>query len=591
MALLEFSGEFSPPPLVLPPGVEDTTSYLREIEVSTERRFQHILDIERGGTRAIELELEICAVDSEYWLRNYCWTYDPRNPLDTPPLPAFLPFDLCQRQIELWRWMDSILEVRQDGAIKKSRGIGFTWLAGAKAWHKWRFSRGFKTTFASRKSTEVDQIGNPDSIFEKMRLLYRGFPNWMLPQGFNPYLHDKQMLMINPENDNTIRGEGGDEIGRGGRSSMMIIDEAAVLEHADRVDAATSANTDVRFWGSTINPRNENNLFQRKYSSMPPERVFRFHYSEHPIWTPERIRKKKLDVSAEVWAAEFEIDDSYQVEDITIPQAWVKSAIKIRAKLDERVAQLRAANAPHDEINKYLMQPRVEGIVGGDVGGGKAQSVAIGRFGSIVTRPKAWKDPDTTDTALKMLDYCAELKLPPREDKFEPKARFLRYDSVAIGQGVASTLKRNPRPGLIITGVNTGNPASDTKWPDGEYAHEKFANLKAEGWWTAREWFKRTHEMLLWLENPIQDGALFQVASDCLALIDDPTDQHLERLVAQLSWPKWFRRENGKILIESKESMIKQRQLPSPDYADAFILTFVGGGKAEKWVAFARVQV
>jgi hypothetical protein len=43
--------------------------------------------------------------------------------------------------------------------------------------------------------------------------------------------------------------------------------------------------------------------------------------------------------------------------------------------------------------------------------------------------------------------------------------------------------------------------------------------------------------------------------------------------------------------MESKESMLKQRQLPSPDYADALILTFCGAGKAEKWVAFAKVQV
>src|SRR5581483_3662218 len=171
-------------------------------------------------------------------------------------LPATLPFDLCQRQVEMWEWMDRMLIARQDGCIKKSRGIGFTWEAGAFALQKWRFRDGFKTTFGSRKSTEVDQIGNPDSIFEKMRMLYRKLPRWMLPRGFDPYQHDKQNLLTNPENGNVVRGEGGEEMGRGGRSSLYIIDEAAVIERADRVDAATSANADVRLWGSTINPKN-----------------------------------------------------------------------------------------------------------------------------------------------------------------------------------------------------------------------------------------------------------------------------------------------------------------------------------------------
>lgn len=583
---------FVPSPPLLLPGIEDASELLASIEVSTQRRLEHILAVEAGGPEAIELELAICAEDSEYWLQWYVWTYDPRNPLETPALPSNLPFDLCPKQLELWRWIEDILLMRQDGCVKKSRGIGFTWIVGAKAWHKWRWSKGFKTTFASRKSTEVDQIGNPDSIFEKMRLLYRGLPKWMLPIGFNPNVHDKQMLLINPENDNTIRGEGGDEIGRGGRSTMIVVDEAAVLEHADRVEAATSANADVRIWGSTINPRNENNLFQRKYSSFPPERVFRFHYSEHPIWTAERIRKKKLDLSPEVWAAEFEIDDSYTVEDITIPQAWVKASVKIRAKLDERVVQLRAQGEPEENLTRFKMQPSVEGVAGGDVGGGKAESVVVGRFGPVVTKPKAWKNPDTTDTALKMLDYCAEkLRLPIREDQYEPKIRALRYDSVAIGQGVAATMRRNPRPGLIVVGINTGNPASNVKWPDGKYAHEKFRNMKAEGWWTLRERFKRTIEMYLWLDNPEQDGALFHPADELISLPDDPSDQLLERLISQLSWPKWFRTDSGKIQMESKESMLRLRQLPSPDYADALVLTCCGQGKAEKWVAFSKVQI
>jgi phage terminase large subunit len=573
--------------------------YLVAIEASVDARLLHLLDIERAGPKAIELELAICADPQEgflYWLKWYGWTYDPRNLLEKPPLPAHLPFDLCERQVDLYRWIEYILSVRQDGAVKKSRGVGFTWETGAFAWWKWRFAPGFKTTFASRKSTEVDQIGNPDSIFERIRMIYRKVPKWMLPKEFNPFLHDKQNLLINPENGNTIRGEGGDEIGRGGRSTLVILDEASRLEHADQVEAATSATSDARIWGSSINPRNENNYFARKYNSLPPKRVFRFHYSEHPIWTPGKIARKKSDMSEETWAAEFEIDDSYTVEDICIPAAWVKSATKLPGLLHERYTRL-VAEGKLSEALPFRLQPSIEGKAGGDVGGGKAASVIIARFGPVICRPKAWGDPDTTDTALKMLDYCAETKLAPRDDNYVPRIRYLRYDSVAIGQGVASTMKRNPRAGLIVTGVNTGNPASNVKWPDGEYAHEKFFNTKAEGWWTSRERFKKTNEMVLWLLNQLEPneakrvgGAKQHPVDELAALPDDPKDVHLQKLISQLSQVKWWRRENGKIIMESKEALAK-RGISSPDYADAYVLTETGMGKAEKLAAFSKVVV
>lgn len=558
-----------------------------EIDRSYERRMDHLRRVEKGGLEAIRMELGICAQDALYWLRWYGWTYDPRNPLESPPLPANMPFDLCTRQIEMWKWFDYILSKRQDGCVKKSRGIGFTWEAGAYAWHKWRFVPGFKTAFASRTATEVDQIGNPDTIIEKIRMLYKALPKWMLPQGFSSNLHDKQRLIVNPENGNVIRGEGGDEIGRGGRSTLFFLDEAAKLEHADRVDAATSANATVRIWGSTINPHNENNLFARKYSSFPADRVFRFHYSEHPIWTEERINNKKADVSPEIWASEFEIDDSYTVEDITIPGAWVQACIKLSDLCAKRYAE--EIEKGEGNARKYLLEARAHGTGGGDVGGGKAQSVVIGRFGAVVARPNAWTDPDTIDTALKMLDYCSDLRLSPRpSDTFLPRIRYLRYDSVAIGQGVSATMKRNPRPGLVVTGVNTGEPASETKWPDGEYAHEKFFNAKAEGWWTLRERCKRSWEMVQHILG--NDGGIYHVPDDCLALPNDPNDVHLQRLIIQMSQVKWNRRENGKIQIESKDSL-KRRQIPSPDYADALVLTCTGSNKAEKWAEFSKVRV
>lgn len=564
--------EFRPP-------ADQPSPLMASIEASVEARLEHLIEVERGGIDAINIELAICGDGREglfYWFKWYAWTYDPRNALEIPPLPANLPFDLYPKQEELIDWFLDMMHRREDGCLKKSRDVGFTWLAGSFAWWHWRWVDGFKTTFGSRKSEYVDRIGDPDSIFEKIRLLYQALPKWMLPPGFIAYQHDNHMLMVNPVNGNTIRGEGGEEMGRGGRSTLYFIDEAAKIEHADRVDAATSGNTDVRIWGSSINPQNENNLFQRKYTSFPPERVFRYHYSDDPRKTPEWVVRKKASVTNETWEAEYEINDSYTVEDICIPQLWVKAAQRIKKLCHEKGIPLL---------------PKIEGIAGGDVGGGKAQSVVIARFGAVVANPKSWTNPDTIDTALKMLDYCQDLKLPLRPDGHEPKVRSLHYDSIAIGQGVSATMKRNPRRGLIVAGVDVGKEATDTTWPDGEKAHEKFTNLKAEAWWTARERFKRTYEMVLWLEGKsLEEGALKHQPDDCIALPEESGDQLMQRLCSQLSSVKWVRTETGKVQMESKKSMAA-RGLASPDYADALILTFTGNTNAERWAAFAKVRV
>lgn len=554
-----------------PSEVHSTVAFDR-IQASIKARFDHLLLVERGGPDAIKFELAICAQDVFYWFKWYAWTYDPRNALEVPVLPTWLPFDLFPKQVELIKWFEYLQSLQQDGCLKKSRDIGFTWLAGAVSWYKWRFVPGFKTTFGSRKSEYVDRIGDPDSFFERIRLLQGSLPKWMLPVGFG-HNHDNHMLLLNPENGNTIRGEGGEDMGRGGRSTVYLIDEAAQIEHADRVDAATSANSECRIWGSSINPQNENNLFQRKYTSFPPERVFRFHYSDDPRKTPEWALKKQRSVTPEVWAAEYEIDDSYTVEDICIPASWVTSAKRIKGLLLEKKG--------------ITLEPAVNGIAGGDVGGGKASSAVVPRLGPIVLPPTAWKDPDTTDTAFKMLDVCQAVSIK-RADGHDAKIRTLRYDSIGVGLGVASAMKRNPRPGLVVVGVNVGSPASDRRWPDGEEATTKFANLKAEGWWSARETFKRTHEMVAFLEgNPLGHE---HPLTDIISLPGDDAGPLCQRLCQELSQVKWNRNERGKIVIESKASL-SQRGLASPDIADALILTYAGYSKAEKWVAFASVQV
>ncbi len=163
----------------------------------------------RRNPRNQLIELVACERDLLRFVNNWVWTYDPRLAV-SGELPAKVPFELFPRQQEMLQFVLQRIEHGNDGLIEKSRDVGATWCLVTLAIWKWLFHPGFKTTFGSRKVEYVDRLGDPDSIFEKMRMLLRELPKWMLPKDFSWREHSNHMLLLNPVNGNTIRGEGGD---------------------------------------------------------------------------------------------------------------------------------------------------------------------------------------------------------------------------------------------------------------------------------------------------------------------------------------------------------------------------------------------
>lgn len=446
-------------------------------------------------------------------------------------------------------WVEARLAMKEDGLVEKSRDVGFTWTMGGFALHRWRFAPGFRTTFGSRVVGLVDALGDPDTIFEKIRMLRDSLPEWLLPEGWDKRKHDHYLLMQNPENGNTIGGEGGDDMGRGGRSSLYVLDEFAFVPRADRVDAATSANTDVRIFGSSVNGMG--NTFARKRFSMEPRQVFRLHYSDDPRITSEWVEKKRGSLEEWKWNSEYEIDYAASIEGVCIPAKWVEAAKK---------------------IGQHVKLEPTSGVAGLDVGGGgKGKSVFVPRFGPIVLAPTSWGDPDTIETAHRGLNLAAETKTR-RSDGTEVSIHVLNFDKPGVGSGVNAALARSKRPGVNSYGINTGDPASDTWWPDGmgsgETAEERFANLKAEIWCIARERFHATYDTVRFFEG--DKNVSPRPASELVSL----PERGAEELIAQLSLPKLLRNEKGKMMLETK-AQLALRGIPSPDVADAFVLTFV----------------
>lgn len=541
----------------------------------------------RALQRARQIELEICALDKVYWFNTWAWTYNPKlvgakDPRTGEKLNPWMPFDLFPRQEELVRWLEDRSRLKEDGHVGKSRDIGFTWVCGGYALHRWLFEDGYKANFGSRKGEYVDRIGDADSIFEKIRLLYRGLPPWMLPRRMS----DNSMLLLNDDRSSAIRGEAGDDMGRGGRSTDYFFDEFAFVERADGVDAASIANSDCRIFGSTVNGMG--NLFYRMQADgrLREDQKFRFHWSDDPrkrdgmvlndvgqLVSWEKHTKKKM----EKWkfASEYDIDYAASVEGICIPGSWVEACKKLGT------------------LVKY--EPPRRGKVGGDVGaGGKGKSVAVARFGALVVTPKSWGHGDTIKTAQDMLDYANSIKFVRQSDKYACTVTEINYDVVGVGKGTQDAFKRKQTT-IATTGINTGTEPSDEMWPDGKSAKDIFLNLKAELWWKIRERAKKSYEKVLFLEGHEADAdderqPVDHPIDECLILPGDRHGPDATLLAQQLSTVKVeLDHENGKIRMQSKKSMAKAG-MPSPDHADALVLTEARGSNVDVWLKAFGVQ-
>lgn len=514
----------------------------RKASLVGERQKREGIEKAEGGWQR---EKTRCSSDIVHWFDNWVWTYDPRltgqKNADGSRKSPFVQFKLWPKQKDAILWLRDRVDANEEGLIEKSRDTGATYLTAGFALHQWLFVPGFKATFGSRKVDYVDKKDNPDSIFAKLRIMLRRLPPEMLPEGFQWTQHDNYMRIVNPETGAVISGEGGEDMGRGGRSSLYVVDEAAFVPNAETVEKALSGNTDCVIWVSSVNGMG--NLFARKrHSVLKPHQILRLHWRDDPRKTEAWAEAKQASFSdPTTWASEYDIDYSASVEGICIPALWVESAKRVMA-LEPR---LKPSNA---------------GVLGLDVGAGKAKSVAVPRKGAVVLPPVARGNPDTTGTAYWGLEIAQE-----------SGCTALNFDAPGVGAGVSSTLMNRDEDDMVVVPVNTGLPPSEDRiWTDGRTSEEMFGNLKAEIWWLCRTALQRTHEHVLFIEGKAEGKE--HPVTDLLALPSG--DRESDALCLQLSLVKWGRNERGKIVIEKKEAL-QRRGIASPDHADGLMLTYV----------------
>jgi hypothetical protein len=336
--------------------------------------------------------------DCVYWLTHYGRTFDPRLPVPDQPMVPF------PKQVEYLAWLDDRIRVAKaggngDGLVDKCRDAGVTTFSCAKALHLWLWSPGTVVGFGSRKLELVDNKGDPNTIFEKIRYLLYRLPRWQLPRGFKRHEHDLEGKLLNPENGNAIVGEGGDNIGRGGRTTIYWVDEAAFLPHPKLVERSLSQNTRCRIDISTHN--GPGTVFYEKQQSGRVS-VFVFDWKDdprknrtetlpdgrvvHPWYEGE---KKRLDPVT--LAQEVDRDPTASLEGIAIPGPWVRAAVDF-------------------ELPRLFLEGEVDTWAGLDIGGGTLPTSFLAvRKGPKLLPLKGYTGPNTTVIAWQVRDDAQAL--------------------------------------------------------------------------------------------------------------------------------------------------------------------------------------
>lgn len=378
------------------------------------------------------------------FITDWMCTFDPRNV--ERGIEAVTPFLLFPKQAEFVEWAVKRWKSREPGLVEKSRDAGVSWLCVAIGTWMWLFKPGVVIGYGSRKEEYVDKLGDPKSLFWKIRETVRLLPRELQPEGFNMKVHAPYMRIQNPENGSTIVGESGDNIGRGNRTSIYFVDEAAFLERPDAVDAALSQTTNCRIDVST--PNGAGNPFYRKRHSGRVS-VFVFDWRDDPrkdqAWYDKQCRELDPVVVAQ------EIDRDYTA---SVSNAWIAGDL-VRACMQRGVADVQAIGPLQ---------------IGVDVARfGDDKSCITFRKGRVVYPQINFGQCDVVDVAGRVSEAIRSWGEKPSQ---------IAVDTIGIGSGVADILRREF--GRIVVDVNSSLRMSNGQ----DY------NLRARMWRDMREFIK-----------------------------------------------------------------------------------------------------
>ncbi len=266
--------------------------------------------------------LTACSQSCLFWMNAFGWTYRLRKVeggmvVPCKPSEANYPMITWPVQDEIVDVFNESIDDGEDVNGDKSRDMGLSWLMLYVFDWRFLFKREQHFGLVSRKEEEVDERGEMDSLFEKIRYINNMVPHWMKPQIVSRHMH-----LRNTEMNSSISGESTNtNVGRGGRKTAYGVDEAAAIPNAEMVESSLSQTTGCQIWISTaLGP---NTAFHKRikekrgrYVSAPwyrhPEKAEGAHQIRDEMgaikWTSPWYEKLPEKMSMKAIAQEVDMD-------------------------------------------------------------------------------------------------------------------------------------------------------------------------------------------------------------------------------------------------------------------------------------------
>lgn len=515
-----------------------------------------MLDNLENDPKLLEAAKEYYSTRPAEFILHWMDTYDPRK-----SGTKWMPFIFFTKQYNFIEFLHELRADGESGLCEKARDMGITWESCAYSVWSWLFIPNDAIGWGSRKQELVDKIGDPSSIFEKLRLLIRRLPKIWLPEGLKAREHLTFMKCINPENNSTITGETGDNIGRGGRTAMYFKDESAHYERPEKIEAALGDNTNVQVDISSVNGLG--NVFHRRREAgidwQPGAtiekgytRIFVMDWRDHPEKTEEWYNARKAKYEREgmqhIFAQEVDRSYSASVTNTIIPYEWIQAAVDAHLKIPYLLRN------PNDIPNIW--------IGGLDVADGGIDRNALALRQWIICRSvEEWGERDPGVTTRRAIASCRHLR----------NVR-LQYDAIGVGAGVKTEYNRLVHddklidPSIIrLTAWNAGGavlePYNRVVSDDDESLlnRDMFYNIKAQAWWSLRTRFYKTFKA-------VTEGAIYP-ADDLISL--DSSMVLLQTLMKELAQSVRAENSSLKTIVDKQPDGMK-----SPNLADSVVMAF-----------------
>jgi hypothetical protein len=313
------------------------------------------------------------------------------------------------------------------------------------------------------------------------------------------------MKMINHDNGSVIIGEAGDNIGRGGRTSMYFKDESAHYERPEKIEAALGDNTNVQIDISSVNGlgnvfhrRREAGVIYERGKKLEPgyTQVFVVDWRDHPEktqrWYDDRRAKYEREGMLHIFAQEVDRNYSAAVENVIIPAEWVEACIDAHKKFVWTDANGNTRIGYDDDDIPNIWN------AGLDVADeGRDRNALTTRQWIIWRSAEEWGERDTGHTTRRAIAALQNLKKVT-----------VQYDTIGVGAGVKSDYNR-----LVSEKIVDPYKIEFVPWSASAEVKDKFfhvieddpnsalnkdfyGNFKAQAYWSMRTRCYKTYKFI-----------------------------------------------------------------------------------------------